>query len=228
MDIPSTRALKPSSINQVVESENSLVEYMGKMVNLSESGIYYEPDCPICASDHREKAEKMWLDTRNADSIRQFFVDKGKIHTIPVIKNHMEGHLDQSEDEIRRKEYINKITLLFNSGKVSTIDRIDMALTSLQERLVAINAVSDSTKPLSDVEKIKADTTCKITSSMDRLLKLRADMLGEMKKDGEAFSINKQEFVAMMKRLLAESPTDEERLVVNKVFAELYQICREE
>ena len=74
---------------------------------------------------------------------------------------------------------------------------------------------------------MKADTTCKITSSMDKLLKLRADMLREMKKDGEAFAINKQEFVDLFKRLL-DAPTDEERYVVNMVFAELHKICREE
>ena len=227
MITPSSKALRPSALNQVAESEGSLGEFLSRMVSLSDSGIYYESDCPICASDHRDKSEKMWLDTRNADAIRQFFVDKGKSYTIPVIKNHMEGHLDQSQDEIRRKEYINKITLLFNSGKVSTIDRIDMALTALQERLVAVNAISDQVKPLSEIEKMKADTTCKITSSMDKLLKLRADMLGEMKKDGEAFAINKQEFVDLFKRLL-DAPTDEERYVVNMVFAELHKICREE
>lgn len=226
--IPDSKALSKSSAQDIVESEGAMEDFLSKMVNLSSSGIYYEPDCPICRSDHREKSEKMWLDTRNADSIRQFFLDKGHSYTTPVIKNHMEGHLDQSQDEIRRKEYINKITLLFNSGKVSTIDRIDMALTSLQERLVAVNAISDQSKPLSEIEKLKSDTTCKITSSMDKLLKLRADMLGEMKKDGEAFSINKQEFVDTFKRLLEESPTDEDRLVVNRVFSELHKICREQ
>jgi hypothetical protein len=229
-DIPSPGAIKPSSITSaIVNTDNSMNEFMLRMVNLSDTGVFHEPSCPICSSDHRNKAERMWIDTRNAASIQQFFIDKGKKGlSIPIIKNHMESHLDQSQDEIRRREYLEKLIAINDSGKVSTIDRIDMALTALNERLVAINAVADQTKPISEVEKIKSDTTCKITGSMDKLFKLRAEMLGEMKRDGEAFSINKMEFVNMFKSLLEASPTEEERLVVNKVFNELHKICREE
>ena len=49
-----------------------------------------------------------------------------------------------------------------------------------------------------------------------------------MKRDGEAFSINKREFVATFKSLIANAGTEEERLIVNNVFAELHKICREE
>ncbi len=228
-DIPKTGALTSSGASDVVANKNSLNDFMLRMVNLNNVGIFYEPNCIICSCEYRDKAEKMWLETRNAESIRQFFVDKGmKDLTIPIIKNHMESHLDQSQEEIRRREYIEKLISINDSGKVSTLDRLDMALTALNERLVAVNAVSDSTKSVSDVEKIKADTTCKITASMDRLFKLRADLLGEMKNAGEAFSINKKDFITMFKGLLDGARTDEERLVINRVFQDIHKICREE
>jgi len=228
-DVPKPGAISPSSAKDIVASDTNLNDFMLRMVNLNDSGIFHEPSCHICASEHREKSEKMWLDTRNAESIRQFFIDKGVNYlTIPMIKNHMESHLDQSQEEIRKREYIDKLISINDSSKVSTIDRLDMALTTLNERLVSINAIVDHCKPPSDVEKIKADLTCKITGSMDRLFKLRAELLGEMKKDGEAFSINKREFVDTFKGLLDAAPTEEERLIINKVFSALHKICREE
>jgi disulfide oxidoreductase YuzD len=228
-DVPKPGAVSPSGAKDIVSSDANLNDFMLRMVNLNNSGIFHEPNCHICASEHRAKSEKMWLDTRNAESIRQFFIDKGvNTLTIPMIKNHMESHLDQSQEEIRKREYIDKLISINDGGKVSTIDRLDMALTTLNERLVSINALVDACKPLSEVEKIKADLTCKITGSMDRLFKLRAEMLGEMRRDGEAFAINKREFVETFKSLLDGASTEEEKFIINKVFSELHKICREE
>ena len=106
-DTPSSGAISRSGVNSMVQSDNSLNDFMLRMVNLSDNGIFHEPGCPICSSEHRVKVEKMWVDMRNADSIRQFFIDRGNNDlTVPIIKNHMESHLDQSQDEIRRREYI--------------------------------------------------------------------------------------------------------------------------
>jgi len=107
------------------------------------------------------------------------------------------------------------------------MERLEIAMAAVQERLVAVNAIEDPSVSISHVEKIKADSTCKLSSSMNSLLQLRAEMLGELRKTGEVFTIEKKAFAAAFDRLLAGCLADEEKLVVNKVFAELSKICKE-
>jgi hypothetical protein len=62
---------------------------------------------------------------------------------------------------------------------------------------------------------------------MNSLLELRAEMLGELKQNGEVFTVDKRAFAAAFEKLLLECLTNEEKLVVNKVFTELSKISKE-
>lgn len=226
--IPPSGLMRQDNIDSMVKGtgSESLEDFLGRMVSINEAGFFYEPTCPLCKSTCRAKAEKQWLDTRNAEQVRQFFVDHGEKYDIPVIKNHMEFHLDQSEVEIRKREYVNKI-LLLNSGNVTTLDRLEMTITSVSERIVTINALVDHSLPSATVEKMKTEATCKLSATMEKLLKFRADLLGEMKDLGEVFTINKGAFVNVFQASVEAAATAEEKLVVNRVFTELSKICQE-
>lgn len=215
-----------TEVGKLASSNADLGEFLGRMVNLNNTGVFHEPKCPICRSPDRQQAEQDWLASRNAEQIRQFFIDKGQTFTIPVVKNHMESHLDQSQVELRKREYIDRV-LALSKNPVTTLDRLEVALAAVQERLVAASALEDPGAAASVVEKIKSDSTCKLTSTMSVLLKFRAEMLGELRQNGEVFTVNKQVFIQLFAKLLSECVTDEEKLVVNKVFGELQKICRE-
>jgi hypothetical protein len=226
--IPPSGLMRQENIDSMVRGTGgeSLEDFLGRMVSINEAGSFYEPTCPICKSPSRSKAEKQWLDTRNAEQVRQFFVDHGERCDIPVIKNHMEFHLDQSEVEIRKREYVDKI-LLLNSGNVTTLDRLEMTITSISERMITINAMNDPSLPSATVEKMKTEATCKLSQTMEKLLKFRAQLLGEMKDMGEVFTINKSAFVNLFQKSIESSGTAEERLVVNRIFTELTNLCQE-
>jgi len=210
----------------IVSSDLAVEEFLRRMINLSDAGVFHDPQCPICRSTHRSASEKDWLQHRNAEQVRQYFLDKGEPFTIPVIKNHMEAHVDQSQVELRKREYIDRIISL-SRKPVTTMERLEIALAAIQERLVAVNAIEDPSVPSSQVEKIKADATCKLTSAMNSLLELRAEMLGELKQNGEVFTVDKRAFASAFEKLLLECLTNEEKLVVNKVFTELSKISKE-
>ena len=215
-----------AEVGKLASSNAELGEFLGRMVNLNDAGVFHEPKCPICRSPDRQQAEQDWLASRNAEQVRQFFIDKGQTYSIPMVKNHMEYHLDQSQVELRKREYIDRV-LALSRNPVTTMDRVEVALAAVQERLVAVSAFEDPGALTSAVEKIKADATCKLTSTMSVLLKFRAEMLGELRQNGEVFTVNKQAFSQLFARLLEGCKTDEEKLVVNQVFGEMAKICRE-
>jgi hypothetical protein len=174
----------------------------------------------------RKRAEKEWTDSRNADTVSHIFTDAGEKYTIPVIKHHMEHHLGSSGEELRKREYIHRISLLNSSG-LSTLDKLEMTLTALNERLVSINALEDPEVPAATVEKLKTDSTCKITATMEKLLRFRADMLGEMKAHGEVFTIAKSAYINLFESLMGECSTENEKAFVNRIFSKLQSISKE-
>lgn len=224
--LPAAGSLKKSEVAKVASGQISVDEFLRRMVNINEAGVFHDPNCEICHSSHRRPAEEEWLQSRNAEQVRQLLIDKGETFSIPVIKNHMEFHVDQSEVELRKREYVDKISGLTHVD-VSTLDRLQMTLAAVNERMVAIAALDDPSLSHAQVERIKADSTVKLTGTMKQLLEFRAKMLGEMRENGEVFTIDKDKFVQTFGKLLGECVTDEEKLVVNKVFAEIGKICKE-
>jgi len=224
--LPAAGSLKKSEVAKVASGQIGVDEFLRRMININEVGVFHDPHCEICHSSHRKAAEEEWLQSRNAEQVRQLLIDKGETFSIPVIKNHMEFHVDQSQVELRKREYVDKISGLTHVD-VSTLERLQMTLAAVNERMVAVAALDDPSLPHAHVEKIKADSTVKLTATMKQLLEFRAKMLGEMRENGEVFTIDKDKFVMMFGKLLEECGTDEEKLIVNKVFAELGKICRE-
>jgi len=225
-EIPPSGVLSQKGVNQVVKGEDTIEDFLSKMISLSDAGIFYEHSCPICVNSNRQKAEKQWLDSRNAEEVRQFFKDHGDSYTIPVIKNHMEGHLDQSQTELRKREYVDKL-LVISSSSVTTLSRLEVAITALNERLLAMNAVQDPSVSILTVEKTRSEVSCKIVATIEKMLQFRAKLLGEMKNTGEVFTINKNSFVNLFTKLISESKSDEETRIINIVFTELNNIAQE-
>lgn len=224
--LPASGSLKKSEVAKLAGGQISVDEFLHRMVNINDVGIFHDPNCEVCHSPHRKAAEDEWLSSRNAEQVRQLLIDKGETFSVPVLKNHMEFHVDQSQVELRKREYVDKIAGL-SRDDVSTLDRLQMTLAAVNERMVTISALEDPAMPHAQVEKIKADSTVKLTATMKQLLEFRAKMLGEMRENGEVFTIDKDKFVKTFGKLLDECVTDEEKLVVNKVFGELGKICKE-
>ena len=194
-----------------------LEDLLSGLVNLNEVGVFVHPNCPICNSLVRFRAEKKWLESRNADSIMEFFIDHGEEYSVPIIKHHMERHLSASQEDIRKREWIDKVVNIQKAGS-TTLDNLDLALAAISERMVSISALEDIEEPLSKVEKIKSDALCNLTSKMHSLLQLRAKMLGEMLGSGEMLAINTSDFTKMFEELLNEARSVEEKQIIDRVF----------
>jgi len=220
------QVIRSSSIKSVLAGGGDIKTILMKMVNLSDDGVFHDDDCPICKSQYRSHAEKEWATSRNADVVRQIFIDKGEQHGINVIKHHMDNHFGASAQELRKKEYIDRLSHL-SGTEMSTMDKLDLNLNALHERLVTVNSINDPELPDATVEKIRTELTCKIVATTEKLLQFRANMLGEMRQNGEVFTIDKKEFASMFASMLQTAKSHNEQVMINMIFGRLHEICKE-
>jgi len=213
----------------VRDSLNSEIEKMlSSAINLNECNVYHEPTCPICNSTLREEAEKIWLDLGNNDHkpIIELFIKKSKENiSKPVVLNHMFNH-NSGIKELQQKEYIARIQRS-HSPNTSTIDQIDIAITTLMERLSAVNSMTpDGDMTANDIEKVKTETTCKIIGQLGNLVKTKDTILNELKTRGDMILIPKKDFESTFGDAYQNCRTDGERMLIHGMLERLKLVVR--
>jgi len=225
-DTPKTVMVpKQSELVSIIRDSDASRFLLG-LVNLNDAGVFHDPDCPICNSIHRRRAEAEWLKTRDAGMVQQMFKDHGETYSIPFIKNHMEEHLDSSQREIRKREYIEKVLAASERG-LTTLETLDIGIAALHNRLAEIEAMDnfDPAKSPVEVAKIKADSVKNLTGAMGNLCQLRAKMLGELKRDGEVFTIRKSDFAQASTDLFNGATNNDQKLMISKFMEKIVEIA---
>lgn len=198
---------------------SQLREFFGAIIKLNEKGIFHEPSCRLCSSEYRTGAEKVFLETPQYDAnkylaTKTFLDSKGEELSLDIVKNHCNNHINQGENQLKKVEYISTIDNIA-SIKMSTIEEVDMMLAALKERLIETSKISgDSRMSRAEAEALKANLVTQMSKSFAALLKLRAELLGEMKKIGEVLVISKQKFKDIFDEALDKAKNDEERTVI--------------
>jgi hypothetical protein len=196
---------------------------LSQTINLSPDKILHEPSCVICSATNRDEIEKKYSENKNTEETISLF--KSKSH-VPISKdivvNHMRHHCDIGGiKEIQKIEYIGRINRL-NSMELTTLDRIKLGFSAIEERLMGINSISPSGDlSAAEVEKIKSSETSRLMTVYNQLLKLKATMLGEMKNSGELISLPRQAFVEVFNKALSEAEKDSEKELLKKILSEL-------
>jgi len=199
---------------------------LGQVINLNDNKILHEPTCPICASPYRLEIEKAYLNNKSLSEARTLYKDKtGKDIDLGAFKNHIESHID-SCNEIKKVEFTNRVKRLYDQN-LTTIDRISMALAILTERVVGINSISpSSTESFADIEKIKSSETARLMGAWQSLLKLQAQILGEMKSSGELMTIPQKEFVNIFITEMQKAKTDKERETIKNMLDKIEALAK--
>jgi hypothetical protein len=215
--------------NAVVETnqyDQAVDRLLSQVINLSPDNILHEPTCEICRAAHREEVEQKWADTKSYEDVRKILRDKCNIPNLSksVIQNHMMYHVDRAIREIQKIEYVNRIKRL-NSFNLSTLERIRLGMSAITERLMGVNSiVPDNATSASEIEKIKTQETARLMTSLNQLLKLQAEILGEMKSSGELVTIPRDEFIRVFNEAILEAKTDEQRDTIKDILNKLAAI----
>jgi ferritin-like metal-binding protein YciE len=140
---------------------------------------------------------------------------------LEVIRHHIKNHLDRAEAELRKVETINKISAL-NSVRVSTLDQLQLLIATCMERLMSVAEMQAPTPALRNaVESQKNKDSAMIMKTMQGLLALRAEIMGEMKGRGELISVPIDKWREIWTRSLAGLQTKEEKMLVIGIMEEL-------
>jgi hypothetical protein len=212
---PAETMSPPQSI--IPSITNDITRSICQLINFTQEGIH-EPTCILCSSSYRVEIEKIWVEKGHKHSeVRAFLKEKNIRISDDIIENHMSLHMGRGINEIQKIEYANKIQRL-NSIDLTTLDRIKLCLSALTERLVCINSIVPDTECSQvEIEKIKSAETSRLMASFERLLKLQASIMGEMRNDGELITIPKGAFIKFFTDLLAEATTMEEKGIIKKI-----------
>ena len=205
-----------------VYSDGDVEMALSQLININADNILHEPTCIICSSPQRDEVEKKFIENKNYDETIALFKTKstGSISR-DVIDNHMRFHYERGIKELQKIEYIGRIKRL-NSVELTTLDRIKIGFSAIDERLMGINSITPSGDlSAAEVEKIKSTETSRLMLVYNQLLKLKATMLGEMKSGGELIMLPRQSFVDIFNRALTEAKNDEERELIQKILREL-------
>ena len=207
-----------SPVDVYKSSGNSIREFLSAVVNLSESGFFCEPTCPICVSKYRPVSEaKFNQDSeekdfeKKCDNIRKFFLSRNEDISIPVIRNHFGNHLNQGENELKKREYVNRLATL-NVVDRSTLDRLRILMDALQDRLI-------STVELN--QELRGKELVAISKTMTQILELRAKIMGEMKGRGEVITIPLDKFNMTFEKALRKARTKEDIDFVTEIMDDL-------
>jgi hypothetical protein len=199
-------------------------DILSQLVNLGGNDIYHEPTCCICSSPYRKAVEEKWFETKSYDDVRGI-LKNSKIKNISddIIKNHIQYHFEKGIVEIKKKEYVERIKRLQGQNTLSSLDRINFALSVISERLVSLNAlVPTDDFPIAEVEKIKTGETKKLMDTYSKYLKMQADLMGEMQNAGEMIQIPQKLFIEFFNDLLSKSETtDLEKEIILKIVSGL-------
>ena len=212
----------------VTEKASKLLD---RTLSITDDGIYHEVTCPICTCKYKKESESIFeKNPGNYQPVFDFFAGKDptefkKPITLEVIENHMVNHYSMIVNEIRKKEYVNKINRLASEG-VSSIDKVGMVVNMMVERLVGVNSLGpSSTLSLEEVEKIKSAETAKLAGQFGSLMKLHAELKGELKESGDLITIPRSEFHRIFESAIKEATTPVEKRIVKKIMG-LLATCK--
>jgi len=204
-------------------------DFLGAVVKLNERGIYHEPSCPICSSQFRDEAERIFLtipkyEDDKYEKTKEFLDGQGDVFSIDVVKNHCNNHVNQGESQLRKIEYINTLSNI-SSVKLSTLEEIDVMLSAIKERMIeAAKIGGDKRTSKIDAEVLRSNIIAQLSKSLASLLKLRAELLGEMQKNGEVIVISRQKFKQLFNSALDSAKNDDEKNAIINLLRNLSKL----
>lgn len=211
-----------------IQDEDDVSKALSLAININDNKIMHEPTCAICSSVNRKEIEEKYSETKNAKEVAALAKELFNLKlSKTVIENHILFHTTGGIREIQKVEYVGKINRL-NNVNLTTLERIKLGLSAINERLVAINSIMPSGDiSFSEIEKIKSSETARLMSSMTNLLRLQANILGEMKNSGEIVTIPKREFIDTFHNALLSCETEETRRVIKGILDRLAKLSAE-
>jgi methyl-accepting chemotaxis protein len=231
MDTPPEDTMSPvetednlieNDLSAVQSGSNVIDKSLLQVVNLDDHNTIYVPTCLVCTSTYRKEIESTFLENKKHDAVRDFCKSRGAPYlSNEVIDNHMRFHYEKGIGALKQIEFIDRIRRL-SSVETTTLGRLRFMMDAITDQIVQLQGMTPSGDlSATDIEKIKSQEINKLSQSMGRLLKLHAEMMGEMKDNGELLTIPKQAFVNFFNAAITNANDEKEREVIKDILSQL-------
>lgn len=212
-----------NTLSMIDATAPGIREILSSVINISESGMYYEPSCRFCNSHRRIEAEKLIasfdLATRPSDieeKITKLFASNGETIGSDIIRNHVNTHMNRGDTELKKVEYIARLALL-SSNQITTLSQTKLAMATVMECLGSVGAIVPS-KGLTAAKAVEMKTNVlnKLIKTWIDLMAMQAKLTGEMWDEGKMIAMSASDFERVFDDALNAAKTpDERKLVAN-------------
>jgi len=218
---PINNQSQANSLSTIDASAPGIREILSSVINVSESGMYYEPSCKFCSSLYRSEAEKLIasfdLATRPSDiekKIIQLFESHGETIGSDIIRNHVNTHMNRGDSELKKVEYISRLALLTGS-QITTLSQTKLALATVMECLGSVGSIVPS-KGLTAAKAVEMKTNVlnKLIKTWVDLMAMQAKLTGEMWDEGQMIAIPVADFKRVFDDTLHAAKTPDERQLI--------------
>jgi len=210
-----------SPLSVIDASPPGIREILSSVINISESGKYFEPSCKFCSSLHRNDAESLFnsftIGIKQSDAelrVSQFFTSMGETIGTDVIRNHVNSHMNRGDIELRKVEYVSRLASL-TGCQMTTLSQAKLAMAAVLECLGSVGAIVP-TKGLSPskVQEIKANIVTKLVKTWVDLMTIQAKLNGELWDEGKMIAIPASDFQRVFDDALNSAKTTDERKLI--------------
>lgn len=161
------------------EIESKHDGWFKELSTISENDIICRPNCKVCNSPFRQKAEERWEESHNFNAVLRLLNklaeenDSEVKFNVQNVRSHILNHYDQQERQIWKKEYLNRLSDMMNY-KISKDQTFECLSSALQDKFLSV--ASDPT--ICPVKQ--ADTLVKISKAVADITKTQAELRGEI------------------------------------------------
>jgi len=178
--------------NQIIQKNNNLIKkdgnngsngqelksYFDLIHKLDKNDEILEPRCKFCKHELRHEAEEVWERVKRFNPVMEFFHKSGSTDmTIKNVRRHIRNHYLRQEQVIRRRHYADRLLPTINY-KIDKLKRIETFLAVLEDKMWKYASIEHE-EPLQDIRN--SDMVIKISKEVTNLLKLQAEIEGDLK-----------------------------------------------
>jgi len=225
-------SVRPPDVSIVSVTPAGVSDMLSSIVNISSGGTYHEPSCPFCSSSHRREAESLIgsLDVmvkNQEERVSAYFRSVGESVSEDAVRNHVKNHLRRGDVELRKIEYIGKLSNLVRTTS-STADQVRLAIAVVLECLLSASEVvpSRTTSP-TQAHEARAAIVTKLVKAWTDLLAMYAKVTGEMERRGEVIVMPTDAFNRVFDRALIAAKSLDDKQVVHGILKDLTAIIQE-
>lgn len=213
-----------NTLSIIEASAPGVREILSSVINISESGLYYEPSCKFCSSRNRAEAERLFSSfdqfsrpSENENKISSYFTSVGETIGLDIIRNHISSHMNRGDLELKKVEYISRLASLTGS-QMTTLSQAKLAQATVLECLGSVGAIVPG-KNLSAAKAVemKATVVNKLLKTWIDIMTIQAKLNGEMWDEGQMIAIPVSDFQRVFDDALNSANTQDERKLISSV-----------